>query len=92
MLAIFAHPNAAWIERYYVNGFYPIWQRVAATLFGPFPFAVGDVAVVVVLLLTITIVVREMRAHRWWSSVLTFLAIAGCLVMGYDVGSGPIML
>ena len=35
-------PHAAWIERAYANGAYPIWEHVAFALTHPLPWSLGD--------------------------------------------------
>jgi hypothetical protein len=37
-------PNAAWIERAYVNGAYPGWEHIAFSITNPIPWSLGDVA------------------------------------------------
>ncbi|HVA32632.1 MAG TPA: DUF3810 family protein [Candidatus Baltobacteraceae bacterium] len=37
-------PSAAWIERAYANGAYPVWERAASTATNAFPWSLGDVA------------------------------------------------
>ena len=81
-------PSAAWIEEFYVNGFYPIWERSAATVSRPFPFALGDVLAIVLVGLIAAVVVLGLRTHSWKRSTLTLFAIAGFVGTFYQISWG----
>jgi len=60
--------QAAWVERYYARGWYPVVQRGVTTASNTVPFALLDlliVAVVVVGALTTVSVIRSPRGTRW---------------------------
>ena len=42
--ALLVQPNASWIERAYVNGAYPVWERIAFSVTHPLVWSLGDPA------------------------------------------------
>jgi hypothetical protein len=91
-LALVWHPSAAWIERSYVNGFYPHWEHVAFELTSPFPWSLGDVAVLLGVAALLWRFVAFLRGRRGASGtgrlVLDVLAIAGLYAVWFEVAWG----
>ena len=73
-------PNAAWIERAYANGAYPVWEHVAVALDAIAPWSLGDVAV----LAGVVLVAWRLRRRDW----LGALAILGCYAAWFQVSWG----
>lgn len=74
------HPNAAWIERAYVNGFYARWEPSVTAVSGVFPFSLGDVAV----LLGIALVVWQLVARK----PLDALVVVALYALWFQCGWG----
>ena len=55
------HPGAAWIERSYVNGGYPVWQHIARAIAAPFPFSLGDLVAIALLAFFVLSLRRGLR-------------------------------
>jgi len=67
LLMLFAgHPAA--VERYYSNGFYPVVCHIFHSVFNLFPFSVGDlvyIVVVIYLLYTVIKLIRLLIKREW---------------------------
>jgi hypothetical protein len=58
-------PSQAWVERYYSNGFYPIWDTLVRSVTDRIPFSLDDALVPALLLwLLVFWIVRLRRAFR----------------------------
>jgi hypothetical protein len=94
-LALFVHPNAAWVESAYANGSYAAWQRLISPLTLALPFSLGDVAglagIAIVLWLAVR-GVRAARARKEWrplvSMLLSILALAGLYAVWFEASWG----
>src|ERR1700744_1879267 len=76
ILILFAgHPNA--VERYYSNGLYPVICHVFHPVFNLFPFSIGDIIyiVVVIYLIYATIKLIRLLIKKQWKR-------AGFLLLG----------
>jgi hypothetical protein len=86
-------PGPAWIERAYVNGAYPIWERGVFALTSRFPWSLGDVAAAIGAALAIVCVVRFSRAKRRTAlgaalMLLDLAAIAGAYALWFELSWG----
>jgi len=81
LLMLFAdHPGA--VERYYSQGLYPVICRIFHPVFNFFPFSIGDVIYVAVVLWMIYAFVRLVRLlfKKQW-------LLAGRIVLGFVIGT-----
>lgn len=83
--ALLVHPDAAWIERAYSDGFYPGWQHLAAAITLPLPFSLGDVVGVVAAGAMLWLLYRSIRAPRL---LLSALALAGLMAFWFEASWG----
>lgn len=80
ILILFAgHPNA--VERYYSNGLYPVICHIFHPVFNLFPFSIGDIIYIVVVIYLIYAAVKLIRLliKRQWRP-------AGFLLLGLIIG------
>lgn len=66
------HPSSSWVERVYVNGAYAHWEPLAYAIARPFPWSLGDLAVllgIAVVAWRIAARVREARRERPWRTL-----------------------
>jgi len=92
-IALLVAPPAAWIERAYSNGGYPIWERIAFTITHPLPWSLGDFAASIgVAAIVWQIVVFARRRVRRWSDVgqlvLGCAAVLGLYAIWFEVSWG----
>ena len=86
-------PNAAWIERSYVNGTYPVWEGIAFTITSPFPWSLGDLAVllgIAAIVWEIVLFARKRRRRRadLATVLLNCAAIAGIYAVWFEISWG----
>lgn len=86
-------PNAAWIERAYVNGAYPHWEHVASAITRPFPWSLGDLAALIGIGAIVWEIVdfarlRRRRAKDVGILLLNCAAIAGVYAIWFELSWG----
>jgi len=77
LLALFgSHPHA--VERFYSKGFYPVICRILHPVFNLFPFSMGDIlyiCIVVYLFYALFRLVRHLFKKHWEQAVAYFLGL-----------------
>jgi hypothetical protein len=86
-------PPADWIERAYVNGVYPHWERVAFTLTHPLPWSLGDFAALlgiaaIVWQIVIFARLRTRRREHVIALLLNCAAIVGLYAIWFQLSWG----
>jgi uncharacterized protein DUF3810 len=86
-------PPADWIERAYVNGAYPQWERVAHAITDPLPWSLGDVAAIVGVAAIVWRIVAFARVRRKRSAdalalVLTITAVCAVYAVWFELSWG----
>lgn len=73
------HP--LWVDRYYVNGFYPFISKLLRTIFGWIPFSLGDIFYAIVIILGIRFIYRIIRIQERsrFDMILKFLSVLSVL-------------
>ena len=77
-----------WVERYYANGFYPVYAYFPKLLFGWLPFSVGDlvyVCVALLLLYLLILLVRQLVVRRWADVFHTGLKATAVILILYNL-------
>ncbi|HZV76903.1 MAG TPA: DUF3810 family protein [Candidatus Babeliales bacterium] len=92
-IALLVQPDAAWIERAYVNGGYPVWEHAAYAITHPLPWSLGDVAALAgAAAIVWQIVEFGRRRVRRWSDVGQLLlgcaAVLGLYAIWFEVSWG----
>lgn len=92
-IALMLPPNADWIERAYVNGAYPQWERVAFAVTSPFPWSLGDLAALIGIgAIVWEIVLFARKRRRRGRDVATLLlncaAILGIYAIWFELSWG----
>jgi hypothetical protein len=91
-IALLVPPSAAWIERAYVNGAYPHWERIAVTITRPLPWSLGDLAALIGAAAIVWQIVEFFRGPRRRNQlvlrVLNCLAIAGLYALWFELSWG----
>lgn len=79
-------PAAAWIERAYANGAYPVWQHIAFAITDPLPWSLGDVAALAGAAVIIWRIVLFARSRkRTWASAAWLLFDCAAVVALYAI-------
>lgn len=83
-------PNAAWIERAYSNGAYPVWERAAFPVTNAFPWSLGDFAALAGLAAIVWQIVlfarrRVRRAEHLGALLLSCAAIVGSYAVWFEL-------
>jgi hypothetical protein len=86
-------PQAAWLERAYVNGTYPQWERTAFAITRPLPWSLGDLAALVGIAAILWQIVAFARRRVWRVAnaarlVLNCAAIAGIYAVWFELSWG----
>ncbi len=92
-IALVLPPNADWIERAYVNGAYPQWERVAFAVTSPFPWSLGDLAALIgvgAIVWEIALFARKRRrrARDVATLLLNCAAILGIYAIWFELSWG----
>lgn len=86
-------PDAAWIERAYVNGGYPHWEHAAFSITDPIPWSLGDLAGLIGIAAIVWRVVAFFRRRKRTVAVLglallDLAAILGLYVAWFELSWG----
>jgi hypothetical protein len=86
-------PNAAWVERAYVNGVYPHWESLAFAITHPLPWSLGDFAALggaaAIVWLVLRFARRRKRDYRGLGAlVLSCAAILGLYAIWFELSWG----
>ncbi len=86
-------PNAAWIERAYVNGAYPQWEHLASAITHPLPWSLGDLAglagvAAIVWQIARFARLRKRRAQHVIALLLSCAAICGIYAVWFELSWG----
>ena len=77
------HPDAAWVERYFSNGYYPGWERGWYAFTPQIPFSVGDAVVIAgVVAIVGSLALRRRRG------IIDACAIAAVYLVWFYAGWG----
>lgn len=79
---------AAFIERWYSRGAYPVWQRIATMLSNFMPIALFDVIMVGAAALLLVIAIRARRARSWRYAGARVLFAAGVAALWFQLAWG----
>ena len=85
-----AQPQAAWIERVYSNGAYPVWERTAFPITNALPWSLGDVAALAGIAAIVWQIVlfarrRVRRASAVGALLLNCVAIVGLYAVWFEL-------
>jgi hypothetical protein len=61
------------IEKYYSQGFYPIWSQLLRALWGPIPFSVGDIGYSALILFGVIKIYTHIKSSMPFENSLLFL-------------------
>jgi hypothetical protein len=92
-VALLWQPNAAWIERAYVNGVYPNWEHLAVAITRPLPWSLGDLAALAGVAVIVWQIVafarlRKRRTRDVTALVLSCAAICGIYATWFELSWG----
>ncbi len=92
-IALLCQPDAAWIERAYVNGAYPGWEHLAYTITHPLPWSLGDVAALggaaaIVWQIVVFARLRAKRPRDFGLLLLGCFAVAGLYALWFELSWG----
>ncbi|HEY1977436.1 MAG TPA: DUF3810 family protein [Candidatus Baltobacteraceae bacterium] len=78
-------PDAAWIERAYVNGGYPRWEHVAFSITDPAPWSLGDLAGLIGIAAIVWRVVAFFRRRKRTVALLGLALLDVAAILGLYV-------
>lgn len=75
-------PDAAWIERVYVNGAYSRWEYVAFAITNPVPWSLGDVAGVIGIVAIVWRIAAFFRSRKRPRAALALAVLDVAAILG----------
>ena len=89
-VALLVQPQASWIERFYSNGAYPVWERNAFPITNALPWSLGDLAALAGVAAIVWQIVlfarrRVRRAAHLGALLLSCAAIVGLYAVWFEL-------